>query len=113
MFFMVFEHLIATPLEELDKLFAFLGVDSDAFEYRDEPRNQTRLPRWPSLTWAARQVFGRTPPMEFIGSLNMLGNPPGYPKLGALRDTLAREFREDNARLGELIEKDLSLWDPK
>jgi len=112
MHFALFEEFRADPRGELRRLFAFLGVDPDAADYRAEVGNPTRLPRSPRMLAATRRRFGAGRVLDAVRWLNTAGRPPGYPALDpAQRARLAAGFREDNARLAERIGRSLEAWD--
>jgi len=112
MHFVLFEDFTADPRGELRRLFAFLGVDPDRYEHRDEVRNPTRVPRFPRMLHATRRWLGPGLPLRAARWLNTLGRSRGYAPLDPeLRARLARGFREDNARLAERIGRSLELWD--
>jgi hypothetical protein len=113
MHFMLFEELVRDPSLELEGLFSFLGVAPGAFSFRDEPRGETTLPRARRLLALTHDLTGRGPLWRAVRYLTLVGRAPGYPALDpALRERFRKRFRDDNARLARLINRDLSAWDP-
>jgi hypothetical protein len=111
MHFMLFEELIRDTQEELERLFDFLGVPVEGFEYIDEPRGTTVHPRWQRSVWLARRIFGRGAIFGSVRFLNTFLKAPGYPELpDETREKLMPIFKDDNEKLARLIGKDLSCW---
>lgn len=110
--FLLFEDFASQPRQVLGQVFDFLGVAGEEFSYVDVRYNRTRMPRWPRSVWAARQVLGDGAALKAVRKLNSVRARRGYPKMDAgLRRELLQHFREDNARLAEMLGRDLSAWD--
>ena len=111
MHFMVFEHFIHHVKEELDSLFDFIGVTSEGFELKDEPRGRAVMPRWPSSIYHARRLFGPGLLHRAVLFANTMFQKPGYDKLDpAYKAELKTRFTEENAELAELTGLELSAW---
>lgn len=109
--FHLFEDFASRLEKVLDQVFDFLGVASEEFSFVDVRHNRTRMPRWPGSVWAARQLLGDGTALKAVRKLNSVRARRGYPKLDAgLRRELVQYFRDDNARLAEMLGCDLSRW---
>jgi hypothetical protein len=112
MYFVLFEEFVSDAPKELSGLFEFIGLTDEGFEYVDETKNKTVIPRWPNSVWFARRHFGRGSIWRFVKRVNVWNKEPGYPELSRrVRERLMETYRDDNQRLEESIGKDLSVWE--
>lgn len=111
MLFLLFEDLVRNPTAVLNRVLAFLEVDTQ-FE-RNPPRthsNVTRAPRSVQLEWLARTVFKKSTGYRLVKRLNVR-RERGYPSIPKdLQERLAREFLKPNEELAALTGLDLSIW---
>ncbi len=111
MHFLVFMHLISQPLEELNKVLRFLGLDEFEAEPPPMASNTTTLPASPLSMWVTKKVFGsESKPYRLMRRINYLYPRPKPKFPPELKEKLAREFDASNARLAELTGLDLSIW---
>jgi len=111
------EDLEMEPSRVLDRCFSFLGVALRGEEIARKPRvqwNASRLPRWRGLqTLTARVRSPRKPHLKrlarLVDRLNL--RTTSYPPMApAVRRRLEEEFSEENRRLEELFQLDLTPW---
>ena len=122
----LFDDLIADPRKTYCELLAFLGLDDDGRTYFSQKR-RTRRFRHPLL-----QRLVVRPPRSLVALLRLMqrgtkGNrlnkrlrghmrrlnteSAGYAPIdGEMRHTLARFFAADVSLLGQLLDRDLSIW---
>lgn len=118
MHFILFEELINPSLRRkiFRDLFAFLGVDFENFEYKDEIKNKTLKPRFPKTYNLARKLniyqFGAV--QQILKQLNFGARKKTF---AAIPNDVSKElyqfFKLHNEKLSKIIEKDLSIWDYK
>ncbi len=108
---LLFEDLLARPLESLGELFAFLGVEAGDYEYRPVHRNSGRTPRFPRLVRLASALFGHGSTVHRrVRQLCTTGGP--YPPLSQEDAAWLREvLREPNAELAALLGRQLTAWE--
>jgi sulfotransferase family protein len=108
---LLFEELLARPMERLGGLFDFLGVETDGYEYRPVHRNAGRSPRFPFPVRLAGTCFGMGSKIHRrVRELCTTAGP--YPRLGEDDEAYLREvLREPNAQLAALLGRDLAAWD--
>lgn len=112
MLFLLFEDLKSRPEAVLAELCKFLGVEQDKIRTeRDRRNNVTSRPWSRRVEWAARRAFGERLPYRVIHRINKRPST-GYPQLDpSLKRELKAFFVPHNRLLGDLIERDLSVWD--
>ena len=112
---MLFEELIQPYADAhvLNKLFDFLNVSRSNFEFKNEVRNKTTLPKYPKLLYYCN-ALGLTKSWKLkkmIEQLNFKNQQPGYPKLTAKeREELQLHFAGNTAQLSIMLNRSLSLW---
>ncbi|GAB5400443.1 MAG: sulfotransferase [Aureisphaera sp.] len=115
MLFVLFEDLIQPygPDHVLNEVFQFLEVSPQDFDFDEEPRNKTILPRFPYSLYLAKK-WGLTKSFKmnrFLNYMNFSNKKPGYQKLSqSQREKLVDYFKPHNEKLAALIGKDLSIW---
>ena len=108
---LLFEDLLARPLEVLGELFRFLGVEAEGYEYRPVHRNSGRTPRFPRVVRLASALFGHGSTVHRRVRELCTTNGP-YPRLREEDEAYLREaLRESNAELAALLGRDLSVWE--
>lgn len=109
--YILFEKFIDSPHEELNKVFEFLGVDSSKFEYREEIRNKTVIPRFKKVLRFARKYFGKGYIYRVVRKLSLIGKAPGYPDLDEnLREELLEYFEEYDKKLKDVTGLETEIW---
>ncbi len=113
--FLLFEEFVKNPTESMRKLFEFLNVPFNNFQYIDEIRNITVIPRIPRLLKKTREIIGEKSLIyrgfRFIAKR---GIKPGYAKLSPeLRAELNEHFKEHNEKLKDLTDLNISIWEKK
>ncbi|MFK7907395.1 MAG: sulfotransferase [Chitinophagales bacterium] len=112
MYFLLFEDLIKSPIEEMDKVFDFLNIAKDGFVLKKDLKNPTLIPRWLYPLYLTRKLTGpHNVLFKVLKKILTIGVKPGYPPLSKeLEDKLLDYFHASNLELQSLIEKDLSIW---
>ncbi|OCL27619.1 hypothetical protein U472_03450 [Orenia metallireducens] len=112
MLFLLFEDFMNQPERELKKICNFVNVNADKFEYIEEIRNKTTVPRSKIILWLFRKIFGYKSRLYNITyKLNTFGKKAGYPALSNnIRLELREYFSDYNNQLEELTGLDLSVW---
>ncbi|MEA2337365.1 MAG: hypothetical protein QOE82_1372 [Thermoanaerobaculia bacterium] len=113
----LFDDLAATPLPVVQDLYAFLGIDA-SFQPALTRHNISKLPRSPivsALAGRAAKVVHHLLPrsMRYTGLFTraqriLNTDPPPLPP--DLRRQMLDHYRDDIARTGALIGRDLSHW---
>ena len=91
--------------KELCKVFEFLGVDKDQYEYINEVKNKTALPLFPKMNRYISKKFGYYSIINrVIVKINKTIIPSGYPKMDqSVRKKLLEYFRPHNKLLQNAI----------
>ena len=111
MHFMLFEDLLTSRKEELDKVAGFLGLEPFATAPAALASNITSMPVSPVSLWLVRRLFGRVSlPFRLVHKVNYLyaRDKPKMPR--DLQEQLAVLFEPYNERLAQLTGLDLSAW---
>ncbi len=107
----LFEDLVKTPARVCTETFEFLGVDP-TFSPRLEVHNRSSMPWSVPLQYWLRTRASRYCPGALRAAAmrwnNKWGGTPQKP--AAALATLRERYREDVARLQDLIDRDLSAW---
>jgi hypothetical protein len=114
----LFDDLIARPLEVVRELFRFLHVDPDFAPDTAVRHNAAVVPRFAALNRAAAAAFGVARPFVPLWlrskALGVRLRRPllhkADPISPALRQRLTDQYRDDIIATGELIGRDLSAW---
>jgi hypothetical protein len=108
---LLFEELLARPMEVLGGLFAFLGIEAGGYEYRPVHRNSGGTPAFPFAVRLASACFG------FGGTVHRrvrelcTKNGP-YPPMGEEEKTYLRAvLQRPTAELAALLGRELTAWD--
>jgi len=114
----LYDDLAANPAAVMRELYAFLGVDENFAVNVATRHNAAAVPRLMILNWmmskgitTIRRVFPSLPKGTGIAvrmKRPLLHSPEPLPP--AIRRRLVDYFRDDVARTGELIGRDLSRW---
>ena len=112
------DELAADPAAVMRDLYLFLGVDGDFAADVSTRHNAGAIPRVPTLYWMLsksvkgfRRVFPSLPRGTRIAAgIKRRLVRPADPLPPAIRRRLIGYFRDDVARTGELIGRDLSHW---
>lgn len=115
----VFEEMVRAPAREMGRLCAWLGLDAAFFEGRVlTPRNRTQRIERPGLHGLA-QRFGAVLPRSLVNRLlpawyRLVAQPaePAAEGEAAALEALRARFEQDNRRLSEDFDLDLSAWAP-
>ncbi|MCG3225827.1 MAG: sulfotransferase domain-containing protein [Candidatus Heimdallarchaeota archaeon] len=113
MHLLLFEDFVKNPTETMSELFKFLEVSFNNYQYKDEIRNITLIPRIPKLLRRTRKVFGENSlvyrGVQFIA---FKGKEPGYAKLSKeLRAELTEYFVNHNEKLRDLTGLNTKIWE--
>ncbi len=114
MHYLLFEKFIKNPLKELEQIFSFLEIPkSDDYQYIEEVRHKTIIPRRPRLLKKIGETFGIDSFIfRVLSSLCYKGKKPGYPELSRhTRKMLKEFFKEPNQKLKELTGLETEIWD--
>jgi hypothetical protein len=113
MHFIVFEEFIKNPKDEMCKIFNFLGVSAEDFDYKNEIINKTLSPRFPITLWFTRKIFGKGGvAWNSINYLNLLWKKPGYKKLDEpTRVELAKILMPHKSELEKIMGRKIAAWD--
>ena len=114
----LFEDLAADPARAMSSLYEFLGVDSGFVPDIKQRYNAGSFPRYPRLNraWQAlrrrQPLWFRAPDVVIRWNRYMMERtysapPPIDPKL---REALLDLYREEVARMEEILERDLEIW---
>lgn len=112
MHFLIFEEFLKDPIEHMRELFKFLNVPFNNFQYKDEIRNITKIPRTPRLLKKSREILGEKS-LFYRGFrfINTRGKKPGYAKLSPeLRAKLNEYFESHNENLKILTGLNVEVW---
>jgi len=115
MHFLLLEEFVKNPTENMRKLFEFLNVPFNNFQYIDEIRNITVIPRIPRLLRRIREIIDEKSliyrGVRFIATR---GTKPGYAKISPeLRAKLNIYFEEHNEKLKDLTGLNITTWKKK
>ncbi|MCE7740851.1 MAG: sulfotransferase domain-containing protein [Candidatus Heimdallarchaeota archaeon] len=113
MYFMIFEDFVRNPVENMKGLFKFLRVSFNNFEYQDEIRNITIIPRIPRLLRKSSEIFHEKSLIhKGIQFLAIKRKKPGYTKISPeIKEELKHYFIDHNRKLADLTGLDVSIWD--
>lgn len=116
----LYEDFLHSPLKILQEIYAYLGVDAD---FQADMSHKSKVAYWPQSRWAyqllsqpnpfkssLRRILPKTTFKNVINkaiALNQRAVPPLEP---AIRADLQEVFREDIAKLAQLIDRDLTRW---
>jgi hypothetical protein len=117
----LYDDLRARPLEVLQHMFAFLGVDEAFVPDLSVEHNTAGLPKNRRLYAVAKRLGSWNPALKLESMERFLpsgtsryvksrffAKPPPFPP--EVRRTLLSSYRKDILRLEDLIQKDLSRW---
>jgi Sulfotransferase domain len=111
MHFMLFENLVASRKEELDKVCAFLGIEPFDATPEALTSNVTTMPANVFSLWITKKMFGdRSLPYRVVRRANYLYAKPKPKMPRDLQEKLNAVFDPYNARLAKLTGLDLSPW---
>ncbi|MCK5157664.1 MAG: sulfotransferase domain-containing protein [Candidatus Heimdallarchaeota archaeon] len=115
MYFLLFEEFVLNPVETMRKLYTFLEVPFNNYQYIDEIRNITLIPRIPRLYRKTREVFGEDSLIyRGVQYIAIKGKKPGYRKLSQeLRSELNEYFYAYNEKLKDLTGLNIEVWKNK
>ncbi len=113
MHFLLFEEFLQNPTENMRKLFKFLDIPFNNFQYKDEIRNITIIPRMPRLLRRTREILGEKSLMyRGVRFILSRGKKPGYAKLSSeLRAELNEHFKNHNEKLKNLTGLNITAWE--
>lgn len=111
MHFMLFEKFLKNPVNELNKVTDFLGIEPFKTGLPPYHSNPTRLPCFPFSLWLARRISGNTgPAYNLVKYLNYIFPKKAPPMPGDIRKALSGYFSEDNKRLEEITGLEVDIW---
>ncbi len=115
MHFLLFEEFVKNPTENMRMLFEFLNIPFNNFQYKDEIKNITVVPRMPRLLRKTREAIGEKSLIyRGIRFLATRGKKPGYAKISPeLRAELNKHFEEHNEKLKDLTGLNIAAWKKK
>ncbi len=116
MLFLLFEDLIKpySDTHALHEMFNFLQLTDKEFEYHNEARGKTYLPRFPATLYRAANLglSNNIIVSKTLNFINFYKQKPGYNKMSQeMREELQKFFKPHNETLARLINKNLNLWD--
>lgn len=113
MHFIIFEEFVRKPFDTIEELCNFLGVEGNVSQLDKKEQiqsNKSYLPFSIILQYYSRKYFGNSKIHKAVNKLNTLF-PRSKPSLKKETEKKLYDFfAEENIKLSNLINKDLSIW---
>ena len=111
--FLLFEDLKERPERVVNEVLDFLGVSSEGFQFQNEIRNKTVLPKFPLPLYIARRLSGRGRLFNYTEKLTgyLFATTDKKPEMKQFtKEELKKFFEPYNEKLALLTGLDVSKW---